>query len=365
MVVACAQLDLYLMIMRPMHSFPRVVCVGLAATFGLLSPQAVLGAESGAASPMENCSTYSDVPEGEGDKVGMVFIKGGSFVMGSDRQHPEERFSHEVKVDGFWIDRHEVTNTEFARFVEATGYKTLAERGIDPKTHPNMSGDVLEPGSVVFVPPTKLGRGGDLTQWWQYVKGANWREPEGPGSSIKGKENHPVVHVASEDALAYARWRGRKLPTEAQWEFAARGSSEEGDDWSQAFDKDGKPIANSWQGIFPVYNTEQDGYAGTAPVGCFPPNGYGLYDMIGNVWEWTSDWYVPGHRREVALNPSGPSLLEVRVAAAQSPSKVIKGGSHLCASNYCSRYRPTARQPQEIDLSAAHLGFRTVLNAPQ
>jgi formylglycine-generating enzyme required for sulfatase activity len=228
-----------------------------------------------------------------------------------------------------------------------------------------MSADLSAPGSVTFIQPTKLGRGGDLTQWWQYVKGANWREPEGPGSSIYGKDNRPVVHVAFEDALAYARWRGHDLPTEAQWEYAARGGTEIGEDWSQAFDKDGKPIANSWQGIFPVYNSDQDGYAGAAPVGCFKPNGYGLYDMIGNVWEWTSDWYVPAHAREAALNPSGPSLLDVRVAAGQSPSKVIKGGSYLCASNYCSRYRATARQPQEVDLSAGHLGFRTVLNAPQ
>ena len=208
-----------------------------------------------AVSPIANCATYSGIPEGDGDKAGMVFIPGGSFVMGSDRERPEERFSHSVKVDGFWIDQHEVTNAEFAKFVEATGYKTLAERGIDPKTHPGMEA-LSEPGSVTFIQPTKLGRGGDLTQWWQYVKGANWREPEGPGSSIKGKENHPVVHVAYEDALAYAKWKGHELPTEAQWEYAARGGIEIGEDWSQAFDKDGKPIANSWQGIFPVYNTE-------------------------------------------------------------------------------------------------------------
>jgi formylglycine-generating enzyme len=317
-----------------------------------------------AVSPITNCATYSGIPADEGDKAGMVFIPGGSFVMGSDRERPEERFSHSVKVDGFWIDQHEVTNAEFAKFVEATGYKTLAERGIDPKTHPGMEA-LSEPGSVTFVQPTKLGHGGDLTQWWQYVKGANWRAPEGPGSSIEGKENHPVVHVAYEDAVAYAKWKGHDLPTEAQWEYAARGGAEIGEDWSQAFDKDGKPIANSWQGIFPVYNTEADGFAGTAPVGCFPPNGYGLYDMIGNVWELTGDWYVPEHAREAALNPAGPSLLDVRVAAAQSPSKVIKGGSYLCANNFCSRYRATARQPQEVDLSAGHLGFRTVLNAPQ
>lgn len=341
-----------------------LVCVGLAAAVGLPTVE-VLSGEARAAAPMEKCQAYAGIPADEGDKAGMSFVPGGSFTMGSDRERPEERFSHVVKVDGFWIDRQEVTNAQFAEFVTATGYVTLAERGLDPKTHPNMSADLAAPGSVTFIPPTKLGRGGDLTQWWQYVKGANWREPEGPGSSIKGKENHPVVHVAYEDAIAFAKWRGHELPSEAQWEYAARGGTEIGEDWSQAFDKDGKPIANSWQGIFPVYNTEQDGYAGTAPVGCFPPNGYGLYDMIGNVWELTSDWYVPAHAREAALNPSGPTLLDVRVAAGQSPSKVIKGGSYLCASNYCSRYRPTARQPQEVDLSAGHLGFRTVLNAPQ
>jgi formylglycine-generating enzyme required for sulfatase activity len=334
---------------------------GLVAAAGILAAL-VLAGNAGAAEPIANCASYSGIPQGDGDKAGMVFIPGGNFVMGSDRERPEEQFSHNVKVDGFWIDQHEVTNAEFAEFVAATGYKTLAERGIDPKTHPGMEA-LSAPGSVTFVPPTKLGRGGDLTQWWQYVKGANWRAPEGPGSSIEGKDNHPVVHVAYEDALAYAKWRGHELPTEAQWEYAARGGMEIGDDWSQAFDKDGKPIANSWQGIFPVYNTEADGYAGTAPVGCFPPNGYGLYDMIGNVWELTSDWYVPGHRREAALNPAGPSLLEVRVAVGQSPSKVIKGGSYLCANNFCSRYRASARQPQEVDLSAGHLGFRTVINA--
>jgi formylglycine-generating enzyme len=320
--------------------------------------------QANAAVRIVDCKAYSGIPEGDGEKSGMVFIPGGSFSMGSDRERPEERYSHLVTVDGFWIDRHEVTNAQFGQFVEATGYKTLAERGIDPKSHPGME-ELSEPGSVVFIRPTEVTQSGSLTQWWQYVRGANWREPEGPDSSIAGKENHPVVHVAYEDALAYAKWKGHELPTEAQWEYAARGGAEIGDDWSQAFDKDGKPIANSWQGIFPVYNTKEDGYAGIAPVGCFPPNGYGLYDMIGNVWELTGDWYVPEHRREAALNPSGPSMLEVRAVAGQSPQKVIKGGSHLCAHNFCSRYRASARQPQEVDLSAGHLGFRTVLNEPE
>ena len=218
-----------------------------------------------------------------------------------------------VRVDGFWIDRHEVTNAQFKQFVDATGYITLAERGLDPKAHPNTPKDLLVPGSVVFIQPTDARRGGRITQWWQYVAGANWRQPTGPGSSIAGKDNHPVVHIAYEDALAYARWRGRSLPTEAQWEFAARGGRDGEDDWSSAFDADGKPIANTWQGIFPVLNTNDDGYTGTAPVGCFKPNGYGLYDMIGNVWEWTSDWYRPGHSREAAVNPTGPDIASIRV----------------------------------------------------
>lgn len=310
-----------------------------------------------------SCAAYAGFPAEEGETAGMASIAGGAFRMGSERHQPEERFTHVVRVDSFWIDRHEVTNAQFKQFVDATGYRTLAERGLDPKAHPGLAAELLVPGSVVFIEPTDAGRG-RITQWWQYVAGASWRQPTGPGSSIADKDNHPVVHIAHEDALAYARWRGRSLPTEAQWEFAARGGRDGEDDWSSAFDADGKPIANTWQGIFPVLNTKDDGYAGTAPVGCFKPNGYGLYDMIGNVWEWTNDLYRPGYSREAAVNPSGPDLASIRVAAGQSTSRVIKGGSHLCASNYCARYRPAARQPQEINLSAAHLGFRTVLNKP-
>ena len=237
---------------------------------------------------------------------------------------------------------------------------TLAERPIDPKNHPDWPQEMLVPGSVAFVPP-KDARGED-GRWWQYVAGANWRQPRGPGSSIAGKENHPVVNIAYDDALAYAKWLGRSLPTEGQWEFAARGGREGEDDWSSAFDSEGKPIANTWQGIFPVLNTKDDGYLETAPVGCFAPNGYGLYDMIGNVWEWTSDWYSSGHAKAAATNPKGPELVSLRITPGQTPSRVIKGGSHLCSMNYCSRFRPAARQPQENDLAATHVGFRTVLN---
>jgi len=332
-----------------------------AAAIGALAT----GAGDAAKAELGSCEAYSGLPSDQGGTAGMAFVAGGTFKMGSERHQPEERFIHEVRVDGFWIDRHEVTNAQFRQFVDATGYRTLAERGLDPKTKPGMPKEALVPGSVVFIQPNDVKQGGRITQWWQYVPDANWRQPTGPGSSIAGKDNHPVVHIAHEDALAYARWRGRELPTEAQWEFAARGGGDGDDDWSSAFDADGKPIANTWQGIFPVLNTKDDGYAGSAPVGCFKPNGYGLYDMIGNVWEWTADIYRPGHRRESAVNPTGPDLVTLRVVTGLPISRVIKGGSFLCGSNFCARYRPAARQPQETDLSAAHLGFRTVLNRPK
>ncbi len=310
------------------------------------------------------CTSYSGTPGSSAETAGMVFIPGGAFRMGSDDQRPEERHAHSVRVDGFWIDEHEVTNAQFGDFVDATGYVTLAERGLDPRSRPSMPKLLLEPGAIVFVKPTALRPGARLSRWWQYVKGANWRHPEGPDSSIKDKDNHPVVHIAYEDAIAYAKWRGRSLPTESQWEFAALGGRDASEDWSRPFDKAGNPIANTWQGIFPILNTNDDGFETTAPVGCFPANGYGLSDMLGNVWEWTRDWYRRGHAREAARNPVGPALHLIKLAPGQAPQRVIKGGSYLCASNFCSRYRPSARQPQEVDLGAEHVGFRTVLNRP-
>jgi sulfatase modifying factor 1 len=344
-------------IIQSLAASAAAMCVLIAYGLVAAAVEAVPIADVG------SCAAHSGLPSGDHDTAGMTFIPAGAFTMGSERHQPEERFTHVARVDGFWIDRHEVTNAQFKQFVDATGYATLAERGLDAKANPELPKELLAPGSMVFAQPTDV-RGREMSQWWQYVSGANWRQPNGPGSSIAGKENHPVVHVAYEDALAYAHWRGRSLPTEAQWEFAARGGRDGEDDWSSAFDAEGKPIANTWQGIFPVLNTKDDGYAGTAPVGCFKPNGYGLYDMIGNVWELTSDWYRAGHSREAVDNPTGPQLVSLRVAAGQSASRVIKGGSHLCALNYCSRYRPAARQPQETNLSAAHVGFRTVLNKP-
>lgn len=304
-----------------------------------------------------NVCSVSPAAVGSGETAGMVFVPGGAFAMGSDRREPEERSTHLVRVDGFWIDVHEVTNAQFQRFVDATGYVTRAERG--PDAAKKLDEEVSGPGSAVFVQPKE---GGDITRWWKYVKGASWRQPEGPGSSIAAREDHPVVHIAYEDALAYAKWLGRELPTEAQWEYAARGGREDATEVVGATGADGKPAANTWQGIFPVFNTKDDGYAGSAPVGCFKPNGFGLYDMIGNVWEWTSDWYLAGHQRAPATNPMGPNLMQVRLAPGATPMKVIKGGSFLCAGNFCARYRASARQPQEIDLGTSHIGFRTVLN---
>jgi formylglycine-generating enzyme len=224
---------------------PRRLPIGIVsmAAATLMIGSVAIAQKNAARGDLGSCTAYSGLPSDDNDTAGIVFIRGGTFVMGSDRQQPEERFTHVVRVDGFWIDRHEVTNAQFREFVTATGYLTLAERGLDPATHPGMAKELLAPGSVVFIPPTNVASGGRITQWWQYVPGANWREPTGPGSSIAGKDNHPVVHIAYEDALAYARWRGRELPSEAQWEFAARGGRHGEDDWSSAFDADGRSIA--------------------------------------------------------------------------------------------------------------------------
>ncbi|MGH6900655.1 MAG: formylglycine-generating enzyme family protein [Geminicoccaceae bacterium] len=337
----------------------------LACAAALLLAAAWLGTVGAAeGAPAGLCDGYSGLPEGDDPHAGMVWIEGGRFTMGDDEQ-PEEEAAHDVTVAGFWIDRHEVTNAQFARFVEATGYVTVAERGLDPKDHPGVPPELLAPGAVVFTPPDGLLNLVDVSQWWRFVPGADWRHPSGPGSGVEGRDNHPVVNVACEDAQAYARWLGRELPTEAQWEFAARGGLEDatyswGDEY---YDLVAGWRANSWQGLFPLKNDTDDGYAGTAPVGCFAPNGYGLFDMAGNVWEYARDWYVPGHPPAHATDPQGPDMaLAARYAGPTGPSVVIKGGSYLCAPKFCARYRPAARQPQELGLGASHLGFRTVLN---
>ncbi|HLI87120.1 MAG TPA: formylglycine-generating enzyme family protein [Ktedonobacteraceae bacterium] len=301
----------------------------------------------------------------------MVWISGGTFQMGSEDFYPEEGPVHPVTVDGFWMDRYAVTNAQFQAFVEATGYVTVAERPLAAKDYPGAEPALLVPGSAVFQKPA--GRV-DLRvpNWWAYVPGANWRHPEGPESTLEGREQHPVVHVAYEDARAYAAWAGKELPTEAQWEYAARGGLEGAIyTWGDEFAPGGKLMANTWQGEFPRQNLCLDGYEGTSPVGSFPPNGYGLFDMAGNVWEWTSDWYQPRHSAPaskpccVPLNPRGAAREQSLDPAAPElsiPRKVLKGGSYLCAPNYCLRYRPAARIPETIDTSTCHIGFRCVLN---
>jgi sulfatase modifying factor 1 len=302
----------------------------------------------------------------------MICIPGGTFLMGSEDFYPEERPVHEVTVDGFWIERCQVTNEQFARFVEATGYVTVAERPLRAEDFPGAPAENLVPGSMVFHTTTKPVDLRDYTNWWAWTPGASWRQPFGPRSSLEGLEQHPVVHIAYEDAEAYARWAGKRLPTEAEWEFASRGGLDgKKFTWGDEHFPEGKAMANSWQGEFPWQNLLVDGYEGTSPVGSFPPNGYGLFDMAGNVWEWTSDWYVPRRVGEVVKPCCGPPVNPRIASPDQSydpaqpqfriPRKVVKGGSHICAPNYCLRYRPAARQPQMIDTGMSHIGFRCIL----
>jgi sulfatase modifying factor 1 len=305
----------------------------------------------------------------------MAWIPAGTFRMGSADFYPEERPVHEVSVDGFWVDDHPVTVAEFRRFVRATGHVTLAERPPDPAEYPDAHPALLVPGSLVFhrtAGPVDLD---DYANWWAWVPGAQWRHPEGPGSTLDGRERHPVTHVAYEDAQAYAAWAGKSLPTEAEWEHAARGGLDGATyAWGDEFAPQGRQMANTWQGEFPWQNLLLDGYERTSPIRSFPPNGYGLYDMTGNVWEWTTDFYTPSHPDEVVhacCGPSGPRV-NPRVTSAdasynrgqpgeQFPRMVVKGGSHLCAPNYCHRYRPAARSPQTVETSMGHLGLRCVV----
>lgn len=307
----------------------------------------------------------------------MVWIPGGEFTMGTDDElgWPDERPAHRVRVNGFWMDETEVTNAQFAEFVAATGYQTTAEKAPEleeimsqvPPGTPPPDPALLVPGSLVFVPPAaEPDNVQDVSQWWQWVPGATWRSPEGPGSSIEGREQHPVVHVSWYDAVAYCQWAGKRLPTEAEWEFAARGGLEgQPYTWGDAEPgAGGRWQANIWQGEFPWRNEALDGYAGTSPAKSYPPNGYGLYDMAGNVWEWCQDWYDAAlyqrrAGRGVVENPQGPAR-GFDPANPFAPARTQRGGSFLCHDSYCWRYRPSARHPCSPDTSSSHVGFRCV-----
>jgi formylglycine-generating enzyme len=314
-------------------------------------------------------STMKPGHAGNSPDENLVWIPTGTFTMGSDCHYPEEAPAHQETVEGFWMEQYAVTNERFARFVDATGHVTLAERPAKAEDYPGAKPELLKAASSVFRKPPFRVNLNNHYNWWIYVAGADWRHPEGPDSSIAVRGRHPVVHIAYEDAEAFAKWAGRELPTEAEWEFAARGGLEGATfAWGEELTPDGKQMANTWQGDFPAQNLRLDGYERTSPVGQFPANGYGLFDMIGNVWEWTADWYAAhlptgkgccggavkrGGDREKSYDPQSP---EIKISR-----KVIKGGSFLCAPNYCQRYRPAARMAQPIDTSTSHVGLRLII----
>ncbi|WP_321265851.1 formylglycine-generating enzyme family protein [Alcaligenes faecalis] len=368
-----------------MKSFKLPRAKALLTVCGLLATAPLPAAAQGSVlppppMPAHDCQAYSGIPAGFGpakqgvaNQAGLVAIAGGRFLMGSDEGYPEEKPVHPVQVQAFQIDQHEVTNAQFAQFVAATGYVTQAERVPEFPSNAQVPEQYRQPGSAVFTPPSATHdhdhHGGHNQHaptgnynWWVWVPGANWRHPGGPKTNLDGRDNHPVVHIAYEDALAYARWLGRDLPTEEQWEFAARGGLESARyPWGNTPEVRGRLMANTWQGNFPAKNLLRDGYEGTAPVGCFPANNYGLWDSVGNVWEWTRSAWQPQHR---PLTPK-PLVAAAKDAKANPATGVIKGGSFLCAANFCVRYRPASRQPQETTLSTQHVGFRTVLNREQ
>jgi formylglycine-generating enzyme len=337
--------------------------------FRLLALAALAGAAFLAAYFLTKSRAQSGPP-------GMVWIPGGEFTMGSDAAYASraEGPAHRVRLDGFWIDETDVTNAQFRAFVEAAGYVTTAERTPTveeimsqalPGAQPPKKEDLV-PGALVFTPPDHPVPLDDVRQWWKWTPGADWRHPEGPGSSIDGKDDHPVVHVSWYDATAYAKWAGKRLPTEAQWEYAARGGLEgKKYVWGDEPFSDEHPQCNNFQGHFPDKNTAKDGHTRTSPVKAFAPNGYGLYDMAGNVWQWCDDWFLPDAYartadRGVAVNPTGPEASFDRTQ--RPPERVHRGGSFLCCVGYCFNYRPSARIGCTPDTGMSHLGFRCVLS---
>lgn len=323
----------------------------------------VLALASGCSSdvaPVQAAPPPGDAPPG------MSWVPGGEFWMGSDEPSMNDtRPWHRVRVDGFWIDTTEVTNAQFARFVEATGYVTVAERAPDPAQFPGVPAADLVPGSLVFTPPTKPVGTSDALQWWRWQPGASWKHPSGPGSNLEGRDAYPVVHIAYADAEAYAKWAGKRLPTEAEWERAARGGLEKNPYvWGDEQHPGGKAMCNHWEGRFPTENSTSDGFFGLAPVAQFPPNGYGLFDVAGNAWEWCTDWYRPDTyakqaKEGVAVNPRGPDSA-FDPDEPQTQKRVHRGGSFLCADSYCKRYVPGGRGKGELDSSTDHVSFRCI-----
>jgi formylglycine-generating enzyme len=299
----------------------------------------------------------------------MVWVEGGTFWMGSDDYYPEERPVHQVAVDGFWMAQHPVTVGQFRLFVKATGYVTWAEQAPNPEDYPGVLPEQLVPGSLVFTAAAGPVDLSNVNNWWTWTPGADWRHPEGPDSSLNGRDRHPVTHVGYADAVAYATWSGQDLPTEAEWEYAARGGLvRKTFCWGDELAPNGRHMANTWQGEFPWQNLRQDGYERTSPVETFPANGYGLYDMAGNVWEWTHDFFTQRHEthERPCCTPHNPRVTSPDESYQSGssvliPRRVTKGGSHLCAPNYCLRYRPAARQAQATDSTASHIGFRCVV----
>ncbi len=298
------------------------------------------------------------------DDATMVYVQGGTFRMGS-ADFADANPIRDVTVDGFWMDEHEVTNAQFARFVAATGYQTVAERPLDPKDFPNVPLDALQPGSAVFSPPDQAVNLSNHLQWWRYVVGASWRRPEGPGSNLQGREREPVVHIAYEDAAAFAKWAGKRLPTEAEWEYAARaGQANSTYYWGNELKPKGEWVANVYQGNFPAEDKGEDGFSGVAPVKSYKPNAWGLYDMDGNVWEWCSDYYRPDYYEDrPSANPKGPADSYDPMEPG-TVKRVQRGGSFLCNEQYCERYIAGSRGKGEISSGSNNLGFRCVSDQP-
>jgi sulfatase modifying factor 1 len=363
------------------HTSPSVTTTpvsGMTCDMGISAAKASRGAAAVSAQPVaadiQTAQPASDSPRTKAlpppgpAPEGMVWIPGGEFWMGAE-EFPDAQPWHRVSVDGFWMDKTEVTNDQFAKFVKATKYVTLAERAPRAEDFPGAPPENLVAGSVVFSPPDHPVKLNDHFQWWSYVKGANWRHPEGPKSTIKDRGNFPVVHIAYEDALAYAKWAGKRVPTEAEFEFAQRGGLERKPyAWGDELKPGGKFMANTFQGHFPDKNTTEDGYAGAAPVASFPPNNYGLYDMAGNVWEWTSDWYRHDYYQTLVAqgpltrNPQGPAE-SLDPSEPDVKKKVHRGGSFLCTDQYCARYIAGGRGKGEPDTGTNHVGFRLVREA--